>query len=64
MTNVLTGRLGYNGFAIGDNQDLVNSLGRFYVDPTTIDMTLPNADALYNSLRTVATKLDMDLSNN
>lgn len=47
--------------AIKDDQSLVDSLGRFYIDPTTIDTSLKTIDNMYDPLRVIATKLDLDL---
>ncbi len=46
--------------AIADNQDLVNELERYYVDPTE-EAGVESIDALYNSLRDIATLLNIDL---
>lgn len=46
--------------AISENQDLVNELERYYVDPTE-EAGVENIDALYNSLRDIATLLNIDL---
>jgi phosphonate transport system substrate-binding protein len=48
--------------SIGSDQALVDDLGRFYVDPTTVDTSLTSIDALYDPLRLTAEKLDLDLS--
>jgi hypothetical protein len=48
--------------SIGSDQALVDDLGRFYVDPTTVDTSLTSIDALYDPLRLMAEKLDLDLS--
>jgi hypothetical protein len=40
----------------------VDALGRFYIDPTTIDSNLKTIDAMYDPLRVIAKKLDLDLS--
>ena len=47
---------------IVNHQDVIDALGRYYVDPTVIDPSLKNADALYDGLRNTAVKLDLDLS--
>ena len=47
---------------IANDQVLVDDLGRFYVDPTTIDTSLASIDALYDPLRVTAEKLDLDLA--
>lgn len=47
---------------IKDDQSLVDSLGRFYLDPTTIDSSLKTIDNMYDPLRVIAKKLDLDLS--
>ncbi len=46
---------------IVNDQTLVDSLGRFYVDPTVIDPTVKSIDALYDPLRVIAKKLEIDL---
>jgi phosphonate transport system substrate-binding protein len=46
--------------AIADNQDLVNSIERYYVDPSEAT-GLESIDALYNSLRDIARLLNIDL---
>jgi phosphonate transport system substrate-binding protein len=46
--------------AIGDDQDLVNELERYYVDPTE-EAGVETIDELYNSLREIATLLNIDL---
>lgn len=46
--------------AISENQDLVNELERYYVDPTE-EAGVENIDALYNSLRDIATLLNINL---
>lgn len=48
--------------AIASDQAEVDAIGRFYIDPTTIDTSLPSIDALYDPLRVIAQKLDMDLT--
>jgi len=47
--------------AIADNQDLVNELERYYVDPTEA-AGVESIDALYDSLRDIAVLLNIDLS--
>ncbi|MFN8371316.1 MAG: phosphate/phosphite/phosphonate ABC transporter substrate-binding protein [Anaerolineae bacterium] len=47
---------------IANDQATVDAIGRFYIDPTTIDPTLESIDALYNPLRVIATALDLDLT--
>lgn len=47
---------------IANDQALVDELGRFYADPTTIDTGLASIDALYDPLRLTAEKLDLDLA--
>jgi phosphonate transport system substrate-binding protein len=47
--------------AIKDDQALVDSLGRFYIDPTTINTDLKTIDSMYDPLRVIAQKLDLDL---
>jgi phosphate/phosphite/phosphonate ABC transporter binding protein len=47
---------------IARNQELVDQLERFYVDPLTIDTSLTTIDSLYDGLRNTAEKLDLDLS--
>lgn len=47
---------------LGKDQATVDALGRFYVDPTTIDKNLKSIDALYDGLRTTAKKLNLDLT--
>lgn len=46
--------------AIGDNQELVNELERYYVDPTE-EAGVESIDALYNPLREIAQLLNIDL---
>jgi len=46
--------------AISENQDLVNELERYYVDPTE-EAGVESIDALYNSLRDIATLLNINL---
>jgi phosphonate transport system substrate-binding protein len=46
--------------SIADNQDLVNALERYYVDPTE-EAGVESIDALYDSLRDIATLLNIDL---
>ncbi|MBI1282688.1 MAG: phosphate/phosphite/phosphonate ABC transporter substrate-binding protein [Anaerolineaceae bacterium] len=46
---------------IKDDQALVDELGRFYVDPTTINTELKSIDSMYDPLRVIAQKLDLDL---
>lgn len=46
---------------ISNQPDLVQELGRFYVDPTVIDPTIKSIDALYNPLHDIAKKLEIDL---
>jgi len=46
---------------IANQPELVTSLGRFYVDPTTIDTSVTSIDALYDPLRVIAEKLQIDL---
>lgn len=46
--------------AISDNQDLVNELERYYVDPTEA-AGVESIDELYNSLREIAQLLNIDL---
>jgi phosphonate transport system substrate-binding protein len=48
--------------SLKDDQTLVDALGRFYIDPTTIDSNLKTIDAMYDPLRVIAKKLDLDLS--
>jgi hypothetical protein len=43
-------------------QDVVDALARYYIDPTTIDPSLASIDALYAGLRNTATRLDLGLS--
>lgn len=45
---------------ISSNEDLVNALERYYVDPSAA-AGVDNIDALYNSLRDIATLLNIDL---
>lgn len=47
--------------AIKDDQALVDALGRFYIDPTTVNPDLKTIDAMYDPLRVIAQKLDLDL---
>jgi phosphonate transport system substrate-binding protein len=47
---------------IANDQANVDAITRFYMDPTLIDSSLPNIDALYNPLRVIAEKLDLDLT--
>jgi phosphonate transport system substrate-binding protein len=47
---------------IANDQATVDAIGRFYIDPTTIDTSLESIDALYNPLRTTAELLDLDLT--
>ncbi|MBX3085962.1 MAG: phosphate/phosphite/phosphonate ABC transporter substrate-binding protein [Anaerolineae bacterium] len=42
--------------------ELVNALGRYYVDPRTINKELKTIDALYDPLREIATNLKIDLT--
>jgi phosphonate transport system substrate-binding protein len=46
--------------AIADNQELVNEIERYYVDPSENAGT-ETIDALYDSLRAIATNLNIDL---
>lgn len=46
---------------IANDPALVEELGRFYVDPTAIDPELESIDAMYNPLRVIAQKLEIDL---
>ena len=46
--------------AIKDNDALVKTSGRWYVDPTS-DLKLKNLDAFYDPLRQIATLLKLDL---
>ena len=46
---------------IKNDQTLVDAIGRFYVDPTQIDTSLESIDAMYDPLRVIATKLELDL---
>jgi phosphonate transport system substrate-binding protein len=46
--------------AIADDQELVNALERYYVDPSET-AGLESVDALYNSLRDIARLLNIDL---
>lgn len=46
---------------IVNDQALVDELGRFYVDPTVINPDLESIDAMYNPLRVIAQKLEIDL---
>ncbi len=46
---------------IKDDQALVDQLGRFYIDPTQVDTSLESIDAMYDPLRVIATKLELDL---
>ena len=46
--------------AIGDNQDMVNELERYYVDPSEA-AGVESIDALYDSLRDIAQLLNIDL---
>jgi phosphonate transport system substrate-binding protein len=45
-----------------NHQDVIDALGRFYIDPTTIDTSLTTVDSYYDNLRTTAKLLNMDLS--
>jgi phosphonate transport system substrate-binding protein len=45
---------------IANNQELVNALERYYVDPTE-NAGVESIDALYDSLRAIATNLGIDL---
>ncbi len=47
---------------IANDQATVDSITRFYMDPTTVDSSLESIDALYNPLRVIAEKLDLDLT--
>ncbi len=47
---------------LANDQATVDALGRFYVDPTTINKDLKTIDSLYDGLRTVAKKLNLDLT--
>ncbi len=47
---------------IANDQALVEKLERFYIDPTVIDPSLENVDTLYDPLRVIAEKLDLDLT--
>jgi phosphonate transport system substrate-binding protein len=49
---------------IADDQTVVDALGRFYVDPTTLDTSLTSVDAYYNNLREAARRLGVDVSTN
>ncbi|MCU0511577.1 MAG: phosphate/phosphite/phosphonate ABC transporter substrate-binding protein [Anaerolineae bacterium] len=46
--------------AIADNQDLIDELERYYVDPTE-NAGVESIDAIYNSLRDIASLLNIDL---
>ncbi|MBW4439116.1 MAG: phosphate/phosphite/phosphonate ABC transporter substrate-binding protein [Pleurocapsa minor GSE-CHR-MK-17-07R] len=46
---------------VAENQDLVNELERYYVDPTEASGA-ESIDALYDSLRDIAANLNIDLS--
>jgi phosphonate transport system substrate-binding protein len=48
--------------SLKDDQKTVDALGRFYVDPTKIDTSLKSIDALYDPLRVIAKKLNLDLT--
>jgi phosphonate transport system substrate-binding protein len=43
------------------DQALVDELGRYYVDPTTINPDIKTIDSLYDPLRVIAKKLNLDL---
>jgi phosphonate transport system substrate-binding protein len=45
-----------------DDQATVDALGRYYVDPTTIDPDLGTIDGLYDGLRITAKKFNLDLT--
>lgn len=47
---------------IAKDQALVEKLGRYYVDPTTLNENLESVDALYNPLRDIARNLEIDLT--
>jgi phosphonate transport system substrate-binding protein len=47
---------------LAKDQKTVDALGRFYVDPTTINKDLKSIDALYDPLRVIAKKLNLDLT--
>jgi len=49
---------------MADEQSVVDALGRFYVDPTTLDKSLDSDDAFFNPLRDAARKLGVDVSTN
>lgn len=49
---------------IADDQSVVDALGRFYVDPTTIDTSLTSVDTFFNPLRDAARLLGIDVSTN
>jgi ABC-type phosphate/phosphonate transport system substrate-binding protein len=46
--------------AVAEDQALVDALERYYVDPSE-NAGVDSIDALYNSLRDIATLLDIDL---
>ncbi len=50
--------------SIADAPDVVNALGRYYVDPTTVDTSLKSVDAFFDPLRDAARKLGIDVSTN
>ncbi len=49
---------------IADDQSVVDALGRFYIDPATVDTTLTSVDAFFNPLRDAARRLGIDVSTN
>lgn len=46
---------------IAKDQALVTALGRFYIDPRTVNKDLKSIDALYDPLRAIAKNLNIDL---
>ncbi|MBA3868493.1 MAG: phosphate/phosphite/phosphonate ABC transporter substrate-binding protein [Anaerolineae bacterium] len=49
---------------IANNQDTVNTIGAYYVDPRKIDSSLTSIDAFYDPLRATAKLLEVDLTAN
>ncbi|HVU13237.1 MAG TPA: phosphate/phosphite/phosphonate ABC transporter substrate-binding protein [Phototrophicaceae bacterium] len=47
---------------LANHQDVVDALGRYYIDVTKVDPSFKSNDAYFDGLRNVATKLGLDLS--
>ncbi len=45
-----------------NHPDIVDVLGRYYMDPTAVDPSLESIDAVYNPLRDIARLLNLDLT--